>query len=146
MRSAAPLLAAFAAGTGAFVLQNGHDLAVPDYGPGAKAACAEVASAGLRDRLAATFDLHDPAVDWYCDSALPLWSGDPAFTDAMRRIPMLHGEVMALDPAVLAALAASRPVVVTRPDRLESLRDLAGRAGVPISERAAGTRIVVEVR
>jgi len=35
---------------------------------------------------------------------------------------------------------------VTRPDRLESLRDLAGRGGVSISERAAGTRIVVEVR
>lgn len=141
----AGLVAIFATLACAFVVQDGRDLTDPDYGPGAKAACAEVASAGLHDRLAATFELHDPAIDWYCDAALPLWSADATFTDAMERIPMLSGSVVAVDVPRLASRAASRPVVVTRPDRLDRLRSIAAQGGMVLREIPAKSRVVVEV-
>ncbi len=114
---------------------SARDLESPDYGPGTKAACEELRAAGEANRLAATVDLHDPAVAWYCDRPVEFLGLDPGFLAATAGIPMLQGVVAPLDAARLRDLASRNVLVMTVPVRLDALDEAAARAGVVLSSR-----------
>ncbi|MBM4396376.1 MAG: glycosyltransferase family 39 protein [Deltaproteobacteria bacterium] len=137
-RLAAPLLAIAIAAS--FLASNLRDLADPDHGPGAKAACSE---AGPEVRFA--FDLHDPALDWYCGREVPILAADEDFAAALAGIPMLRGHVRPATPEALAGLARTGGLLVTRPDRLHVLESLASRAGLRVEAREFGARVVAAV-
>jgi 4-amino-4-deoxy-L-arabinose transferase-like glycosyltransferase len=83
----------------AFLGANIRDLANPDYGPGAKAVCETLRASGDVDRLAATLDLHDPALVWYCkrigninhETASTTGYPRPRFRHPGRQNPGLRG-------------------------------------------------------
>ncbi len=118
-----------------FLVSNGHDLADPDYGPGARAACEAMRAEGTMDRLAATVDLHDPAIPWYCDRAVGFLGIDEGFLRATSTIPMLRGLVRPLDTGTIRGLAARRAIVVTVPERLDALAEAVSAAGARLSDR-----------
>ena len=90
---------------------------------------------GEANRLAATVDLHDPAVAWYCDRPVEFLGLDPGFLAATAGIPMLQGVVAPLDAARLRDLASRNVLVMTVPVRLDALDEAAARAGVVLSSR-----------
>ena len=63
---------------GAFIVANGKDLLRPDYSSGTQAICEGLNQAGLQ--TAGTWNLHDPAVTWYCnDFKGYLYADNPGF-------------------------------------------------------------------
>lgn len=129
-----------------FLGSNASDLARPDYGPGAKAVCGALLAAGEIDRLAATVDLHDPAIPWYCDRFVDFLGLDPGFLAATTGIPMLKGVARRLDADGLRDLAARGAVLVTVPARVDALSSLAESAGVRLSEaRVVEGRAIVSL-
>lgn len=109
----------------AFVATSGRDLLRPDYGPGAPAACASLADRGLSDAVAGTWNLHDPAVTWYCNRPGRLYADNPGVLAATRDIPMLASWVVDAGDEDLRALATQNAIVITAP---EPLGDLLARA------------------
>lgn len=140
-RFAAPVLAIVLGLS--FVVANARDLITPDYDPGAMAACAAARDEGRE--VAAAFDLHDPAVDFYCGREVPILTDDPGFAAAVAGIPMLQGHVRPASASDLTEVAASRGLVVTRPDRMDALRALAADAGLRVDSRRYGARELVSV-
>lgn len=123
-----PVAASIVAGAwvaAAFVATSGRDLLRPDYGPGAPAVCASLADRGLLDAVAGTWNLHDPAVTWYCDRPGKLYADNPGVLAATRDIPMLASWVVDAGDEDLRALAGVGAIVITAP---EPLGDLLARA------------------
>jgi 4-amino-4-deoxy-L-arabinose transferase-like glycosyltransferase len=114
----------------AFVAANGRDLLRPEYGAGTRDVCAALSESGLADDVAGTWNLHDPAVTWYCGRPGHLYADNPGVLAATRDIPMLKAWVVAAGDADLRALAAAGAVVVTRPEPLPELLARAVAAGV----------------
>ncbi len=131
----------------AFLGANIRDLANPDYGPGAKAVCETLRASGDVERLAATLDLHDPALVWYCNHPVDFLGLEPGFLSATRAIPMLRDVVKPLDAPLLQNLAARKSIIVTVPSRLEALSSAANTAGVLLGQPSSlQGLVVVDVR
>jgi hypothetical protein len=129
----------------AFVAANGRDLLRPDHGAGTRDACAALARAGLADDVAGTWNLHDPAVTWYCGTPGRLYADNEGVLAATRDIPMLKAWVVAAGDADLRALAAVGAVVITRPEPLPELLARAAATGVR-PEVVANARSRIAVR
>jgi 4-amino-4-deoxy-L-arabinose transferase-like glycosyltransferase len=105
---------------GAFIVANGKDLLRPDYSSGTQAICEGLNQAGLQ--TAGTWNLHDPAVTWYCnDFKGYLYADNPGVLGATKDIPMLKDWVIEVDDASLLDLASKRSIVITSQEPIADL-------------------------
>lgn len=93
----------------AFVLNNGLDLAAPDYSPGTKA-LAPALRAAPPDAVVAAYEVYDVAATWYAERPVPFWTTRPALHDVWAVDMMVRADAIRLaTPQQIAALVRAAP-------------------------------------